>query len=350
MLRTGPIDIRSIVLSTLCVLAVAYTLYLARAILLPLVLAALLATMLRPFVSVLHERVRIPPAVGAGMVLAFLTALLVGGALWLTTPAVQWLEAMPDAMREAEAKLRPLKKPVEEVSEATKRVEEMTRMGAGGFSVKVESSSFSDLVFDRTRGFIVALTLVLALLYFLLASGDLFLRKLVQVIPKLTDKVRAVKIVHQIQHDIARYFLTITIINAMLGVATGVAMYLLGVPNAAVWGVMAAFLNFIPYLGAIVGVAVVSLVALVTFEEAGHIALVPLTYYGLTVFEANFVTPFVVGKRLTINSVVLVVGVIFWGWIWGIAGAILAVPILVAIKVVCDRVDRLAPIGTFMGR
>jgi predicted PurR-regulated permease PerM len=156
--------------------------------------------------------------------------------------------------------------------------------------------------------------------------------------------------VREMEDDVSYYLLTISFINAGLGVAVGTAMFLLGMPNAILWGVMAAVLNFIPYLGALVGIGTVGLVALLTFDEPAWILLPPLVYFTLTTFEAYFVTPSLLARRLTLNPVAVFLALIIFTWMWGAAGALLAVPMLATFKICCDHVEALEPVGVMLGR
>jgi predicted PurR-regulated permease PerM len=193
----------------------------------------------------------------------------------------------------------------------------------------------------------VAVTVIL--LFFLLASGDLFLRKLIRVLPRLEDKRRAVEIARQVERDISAYLSTVTMINLGLGAAVAAGFAILRVPNPLLWGAMVTLFNFVPYLGPAVSYAIFVMVGLVTFETVPHILAPVLTFLVLNVIEAYLVTPLVLGRRLTLNPVVLFVGLTFWGWMWGIAGAILAVPIMAVLKIFCDHIEPLAPIGEFLG-
>jgi predicted PurR-regulated permease PerM len=191
--------------------------------------------------------------------------------------------------------------------------------------------------------------MVVVLLYFLLASGDLFLRKLVRVLPHPEDKKRAVEIARRLRQDISIYLRTITLINIGLGVAEGTAMHLLGMPNPMLWGVMATVFNFVPYLGAMAGIVVIAAVATLSFETPAQYILPPIVYFLLTALEGYFITPVIVGRRLTLNPVVILMGLFLWGWIWGIPGAVLAVPMLASFKIVCDHIPPLTPVGEFLG-
>jgi len=193
------------------------------------------------------------------------------------------------------------------------------------------------------------LTVLIVLLYFLLASGDLFLRKLVHVLQKLEDKKRAVKILREIEDSISKYLITVAIINACLGTVAGLVFWALGMPNPALWGALAFLLHFIPYLGALAEIVIVGMVALATFPNLGHAMLVPLAYLCLAIAEGNFITPYIMGRRMTLNPVVIFIGVTFWGFLWGILGIFLAVPAVVMFKIFCDHIEPLAPIGEFLG-
>jgi predicted PurR-regulated permease PerM len=169
-------------------------------------------------------------------------------------------------------------------------------------------------------------------------------------LPRFEDKKTAVEISRQIEHDISRYLFSICMINAFFGMAIGIAMFLLGMPNPLLWGVMAGLLHFIPFLGALVGIIIVTLVAAITLDGAGAILLVPATYFGLNIIEEYVAIPFVLGRRLMLNPVVLFVWLIFWGWLWSIPGALMAVPLLAIMKIVCDHVEPLGALGEFIAR
>ena len=180
--------------------------------------------------------------------------------------------------------------------------------------------------FSMTGEFFIGVATTLILLYFLLSSGDLFLHKLVKVLHRRSDKRRAVEIVRQIEEQLFRYLFTVTCINVGLGTSSAWRCIWLGMPNPIFWGTMAALLTFIPYLGHIFGIIVVMLVAAMTFDELGQMFLVGGVYWGLALLEGWFATPMILGQRLEINPVVLLIGLMLWGWIWGIGGALLAVP------------------------
>lgn len=348
----GPLDVRSLSLSVLTIIALGATLYVARAILMPIVLALLLSFLLAPAVQGLTQ-LRLPEPLGAAVVLLAILGVAGLGTYGLWEPATQWIQQLPKSVRQIEAKMRPVKQSVEELSETTKKVEEMTQVGSGTapttVEVNVQRPSLTGTVINQTLSLLATVGAVTILLYFLLASGDLFLLKLVRVLPRLEDKKIAVAIVREVRHDISRYLLTITLINAGLGLAVGIAMSWLGMPNPVLWGVMTGCFNFIPYLGAVSSAIILTLVALLTFDGLDRALLVPSMFMGLTTLEGFFVTPMIVGQRLTLNPVAIFIWLTFWGWLWGVPGMLLAVPLLATLKIVCDHIRPLNPVGEFLG-
>ena len=210
------------------------------------------------------------------------------------------------------------------------------------------SGVISKFFLSQTPDFLAqALTMVI-LLYFLLAYDGLFLGKLIKAMPRLQDKKRALTIAREIESSISKYLVTVTCINAGLGTAVGVAVGLLGMPNPLLWGVMAMVFNFVPYLGATVGIISMTLAAVLSFDSLTWALIFPTTYLAIAIIEGNFITPMILGHSLTVNPIVILIALMFWGWMWGIPGAMLAVPILATFKIFCDHVQPLAPIGEFL--
>ncbi|HEV2852708.1 MAG TPA: AI-2E family transporter [Thermoanaerobaculia bacterium] len=346
----GPFGIRSMALTGLFILAAFYTLYLARAFFLPIILSFLLSFLLSPLVRWL-KKLHIPEGLSAALLVFGLLGLLGLGIYELSGPAYEWATQAPKSLRNVEDKLRALKKPVQTVSKATEQVEKITKVAGGQEPAKVTVSteSLGERVFSQATDFISNGIVMFILLYFLLAAGDMFLRKLIKVMPSLSDKKRAVEIARQIETEISAYLATITLINAILGVAVWGIMSLIGLPNALLWGVLAFVTNYIPYLGAIVMIAVLAMVGFLSFDDLGHALMAPGAFVGLNLLESYFLTPMILGRRLTLNPVVIFLGLTFWGWLWGITGAVLAVPIMVVLKIFCDHSEPLAPIGEFLG-
>jgi predicted PurR-regulated permease PerM len=242
-------------------------------------------------------------------------------------------------------------RPVQGVQETTKEIEKMTTLGKDeeATAVEIKKPGLGEVVLSGAKNFLLAGGVTLVLLYFLLASGDMFLLKLVKILPTLENKKRAVEIYRQIEADVSTYLAVVTLINIAFGCVIGFSMYLLGMPNPVLWGVMAAVLAYIPYLGSLIGIGTVTVVAILTFDEIFRIIMVPAIYFVLDTIEANLVSPMILGRRLALNPVVIFIWLIFCGWIWGITGALLAVPLLAIIKIISDQVEQLAPIGEFLG-
>jgi predicted PurR-regulated permease PerM len=347
--------LRSGMLSGLFTLAIFYTLYFAKAVLIPIALAMLLNLLLAPVVRGLKRYLRLPPAAGAALVLLLGVAAVAGTIYGLSGPATRWLDDLPLAMITLQTKLDDLRAPVAEVQEAAKKVENLAQGQPDPgeqkpVKVAVAGPGITQMLLGGAVNLVTGSVVMVALLFFLLASGDTLLRQAVSIAPRLSDKRRVVEIARDTEDDISYYLLTISLINAGLGVAIGTAMFLLGMPNAMLWGVMAGVFNFVPFLGAVVGIATVGLVALLTFDHFWATLLPPLSYLFLTSFEAQFVTPALLARRLTLNPVAVFLALIVWTWLWGIAGALLAVPLLATFKICCDHVEPLHPIGTMLGR
>jgi predicted PurR-regulated permease PerM len=347
--------VHSRTLTGLLVLALLYTFYFAKAVMIPIALALLLNLLLAPVVRGMKRYLRLPEALGAALVL-LLGVALVGTTIYgLSGPAARWLDELPYAMFQVRDKVEALRQPVQDVQEAAQRVENLAQGEPKEgeeqpVQVAVQGPGLTGMFLGGAVSVVTGLVVMIALLYFLLASGDTLLRQAVSIAPRLSDKRRVVEIARETEDDISYYLLTISLINAGLGVAVGSAMYLLGMPNPILWGVLAGVFNFIPFLGAVVGIGVVALVALLTFDAVGQILLPPVTYLVLTSLEAQFVTPALLARRLTLNPVAVFLALIVWTWLWGVAGALLAVPLLATVKICCDHVEPLNPIGTMLGR
>jgi predicted PurR-regulated permease PerM len=354
-LFSGPVDVRSITLTGIFILLVFYTLYFARDFLLPVVLAFLLTFLLAPVVRGLN-RIRVPETIGAALVILAVLSGVVYGVYSLSGPAGDWIEQAPQGLRRVERRIRDLQRPVSEVRKAAEQVQEQVEemAGQGGqrrpTEVQLEGETLTGVVLTQTQAFLAGSIVTIILLYFLLASGDLFLRKLVRILPRLSDKKAAIEIARDMEDHISTYLVTMTLINIGLGIAVGTAMRLADMPNPVLWGVTAAVTNFVPYLGPMVTLGMIALVSLITFEDLGRALVAPALYVGLNALEGYLVTPMLLGRRLLLNPVVIFMGIIFWGWLWGIPGALLAVPILVTFKIFCDHIGPLAPIGEFLGR
>ncbi len=345
------LNVRSLALSGIFLLLVLYTLKIASAFFVPVVLAILLKFL---FASVIRglARLYIPPPLGAAIVVIAMLGVLGLGIYQIASPAGEWIAKLPQTVRQVERKLKGVRQSVEEMTKATQEVDRLTTLGPADKSPKIEvrRPTLGESLLAPTQEFIVSLGIVIILLYFLLASEDMFLRKIVTVLPNWHEKKIAVDISHQIEQDVSIYLITITAINVLFGLAVGVSMYFLGLPAPHLWGVMAGLLHYIPFLGAVMGISMVTLVAAVSLDSFSEIALVPVVYLSLNLLEEYVLLPHVMGRRLMLNPVIVLLWMIFWAWLWGVPGALMAVPLLAIVKIICDRIEPLAPFGEFISR
>jgi predicted PurR-regulated permease PerM len=341
-------DVRHVSLVLLTLLAVLYTLHFAAPFLLPIVLAILLNLLLSPIVRLLRNHLRIPDALGAGIVIVVLLGVLGIGAFRLAPAASAWAARAPESLATLQRRIQPLRRPMEKVTEAAEKVEQATDIDTKTPEVEIKGPSLTKQVFGGTTALLSTGMVVIFLSYFLLASGELFLQKLVAVLPQLKDKKTAVRIVRETEAQVSVYLVVTTLINIGVGVATGAALALLGMPNAVLWGVIATVLNFVPYIGGLVNTVILALAAFLTFEDTSQALMVPVVFTVINILEGNLITPWILGRRMRLNTVAVFVGLVFWWYLWGIPGAILAVPIMVTIKIASDHIDALAPIGEFL--
>jgi len=342
---------RSLGVTILAVLALLYTLYFARDFLLPIVIAVLLNLLFSPVVRAL-TRGGVGAPLGAALVVVALLGVVGVAVYELSTPVQRWAVEAPRTLSTAEARMKTLLKPLERVRRTAEQVETATSGAAPPKTteVVVRGPGLVARVFGTTQRFAAGALQVIILLYFLLAAGDLFLQKLVKVLPQLGDKRTAVQIARATESSISTYLITALAINVGEGIVVGIAMYLLGMPNPALWGALVALLEFIPYLGAAVVVLVLTVAALTTFDAVGHALLVPAAFLAINLLQSQVITPLLFSRRLTLNPVALFVGLAFWWWIWGVPGAFVAVPLMATFKIFCDHIDALAPIGEFLGQ
>lgn len=326
-------------LAGLFVLAVLYTLWLAQSLILPLVLAVFLAIVLSAPMRLLR-RLRLPEAVSAALVVIGFLATLGAGIYFLSGPALTWIDRAPQVVRALEYKLAPITRQIGGATQVTREIEEMTTAEDGKPTVHVAEGSLAATVLERVGAFAAGTVVAIILLFFLLALGR---RTGVRVARAMLPENRRVYegILTSVQTEIAVYLQTISGINIVLGLLTAGAMWLTGMPTPALWGVVAGLLNFMPYLGPVVTVAILTTVSVLTFDSFWPMAVPPLAFLVLTTLEGQIITPMIVGQRLTLNPLVVFLSVVVWGWLWGVAGALLAVPLVAVLKIVLDHTGRL---------
>ena len=347
--------IRSGILTGLFILAVFYTIFFTSALLIPIVLALIFHLLLSPIVRWLNRRLHLPNGLAAGLVLLLLLGSIAGAFYSLSDPATRWLRDLPTAAADLRSKIEAVREPVEDIQEAATKVQDLAEQatgdgGDGPTMVTVQGPDLTQMFLGGTLSFAAGLVIAVVLLFFMLASNDTLLRQAISVIPRFREKKQLVEMIREMEDDISFYLLTISVINAGLGLAVGGLMYLLDMPNPILWGTMAAVFNYVPLLGAMAGVGVVTLVALLTFDAFWAILLPPLAYFILTSLEAQLATPAIVARRMSLNPVAVFLSLILWTWLWGIAGALLAVPILATFKICCDHIEPLKPTGAMLGQ
>jgi predicted PurR-regulated permease PerM len=329
--------------------ALVYALYFARDFFMPVILAFMLALMLTPIVRLLRRQ-GVPEFVSATM-LVFLTVAAVGAiGYFMSGPMIALANDWPAIGRKLSERLTELRHPFERLLEILNQVDRAadTTQEPGLQKVVVAQPGIVSQAAGNllSGGTTIAITFVLSL--FLLASGTLFYEKIIQSFTRMSEKKRALRVVYDVEREISRYLLTVTLINAGLGLAVGFGLWAIGMPTPLVWGVAAMLLNFLPYIGAATTILLVAAISIITFDSLSYALLAPGFVVLCNVIEGQVITPLVVGRRLEINAVAIFIAVAFWSWLWGFVGALIAVPILVVIKVFCDHFDSLRHVGNFL--
>ncbi len=325
-------------LLVLVFLAIATLLVLARTLIIPLVLAAFVGMGLNPVVRLLN-RIYIPRALGALLVLAAFIALISEAAVLITGPAAEWVQQAPQVLHQLEPKIRHMMRPLNAATHAASQ--SLIGFGVGAPAPPAASTTpnfgVSDLLLMTPRILAEALT-VLLLVFFFLTYGDHLRRRLVAASPRFAYRRIALNLVRGIQHEISRYLLTVTLINSCLGALTAAILWYWQMPDPVLWGAVVALLNFMPYIGAITSTALLCVVGLLQFNLLSH-ALAPAACFAvLAALEGNVVTPMIMGRRLRLSPVAILLWLLIWGWMWGIPGALLAVPMLTCVKLIAERV------------
>ena len=344
-----PSNPQTFFLGGLFALGVFAVLYLASAIILPIVFAFVLNLLLQPAVRLLG-RLHLPRAVGALLAVLLVIGALVGLVAALSVPAATWAERLPEGIPRLEAHLEVMKGPIQALQKVIQQAEQAADAPTGrGSIVSVRRDlGITGALFAGTRSVLDGLFTTVLVLYFLLVAGDIFLRRIVEILPTFSNKRQAVDISQQIQEDISAYLLTITAMNAAVGVATAAAMYFCGLGDPLLWGTTAFLLNYIPILGPLFGVGIFVLVGMLSFDGLGWALLPPALYFGIHLVEGESLTPMLLARRFTLNPVLIILSLVFWFWMWGMLGAILAVPMLAILKIVSDRLRPLKALGHFL--
>ncbi|MEI9418196.1 AI-2E family transporter [Mesorhizobium sp. Cs1321R2N1] len=326
-----------------------YALYFARAFFMPVILAFLLTLTLTPIVRLLRKR-GIPEVISATLLVLVSIIVFASAGYVLSGPVIDLINNTSSIGQQLTERLAQLRRPVERIMDIAHQIEGLTETSQepGVQKVAVAQSGFFSSAASNILSAGTSLTIIFVLSLFLLASGTMFYEKIIQSFASLTEKKRALRVVYDVEREISHYLLTVTIINTGLGTVIGLGLWALGMPNPLVWGAAAALLNFLPYVGAMITLVLVTVIALISFDTIAYALLAPAFLVLCDVIEGQFVTPMVVGRRLEINAVAIFIAIAFWSWLWGFVGALMAVPLLVVVKVFCDHFESLSHVGNFL--
>ena len=331
------LDASLLVQGGLLALAILYTLYFARFLLVPLTAALLLHQLLYSPVQWLHRR-GLPLALGAGLVLGGVLFLIGLAGNFLAEPAEAWLHEAPASLHELSVRLRATAGTgaIEEIRELGQEVQEIISMNEADSAIQAVRIEGPGLLGNLAVGLEVAtagLVIMFFTCFFLLSAGNRLARALVTLGSTPAARRRISRALRDVRNEVSTYLNTVTAINIGLGIAVALMLWWLGVPDPVLWGVMVALFNFAPYVGAIASAFVLTAVGVTTFETLGEALLVPALFLGLTTLEGSLITPIILGRRVSLNSLLVFLSVVFWGWIWGPAGALMAVPVTSSLSV-----------------
>jgi predicted PurR-regulated permease PerM len=337
----------------LAILAAGTFLYVAHAVIVPVVMAVLFALILTTPVEALY-RYRIPRSVTAVALLLAALALLSGAIDLLSAPAQKWWNSAPQTLKIIEGKLQPVSKLVSEIEMLSDRAGSIgpssaaTSTPRGGAATSSSESHVAVELFATTRTALVSTLTTTVLALFLLAGGPPMLARLTAAAAKDLEVSNILAVINAVRGEVSRYYASIALINLGLGTATFLVTMLLGMPNPLLWGAMAAVLNFIPYVGSATTLVLLLIVAFVSFDGVGHVLAVGASYLALTTIEGQLVQPLVVGRRLKLNPMIVFLALWFGGWFWGIPGIVIAMPSLVTLKVIAQHSRNGEPLIQFL--
>jgi predicted PurR-regulated permease PerM len=337
----GTLDASLLVQAGLLLLAVLTLAYLAADIVLPIVLAFVLNLLFQPGMRALGK-FHLPRAISALILIISVFSAIVGIGAAIAGPAAKWAQKLPGGVARLEERLKFLTEPIYALQTFLHQFQgPLPSQGTGAVS------SIEATLFRGTQHFASGFFETLLILFFLL-TGDTFLRKFVEVVPSFSEKRRVVALSQQIEENISAYLLTITVMNALVGIATAAAAWACGLGDPILWGGIAFLLNYVPIIGPSIGVLLFLLAGLLTIEVLWQAFLPAAAYLLIHLIEGETVTPMLLARRFTLNPVIVIISLIFWFWMWGVPGAVLAVPMLAIAKIICDDVKPLNAIGHFL--
>jgi len=343
-----PSDPKVIFLGGLFVLAMLAAAYVAREIVLPFVFAIVLKLLLQPALRIL-ERLHVPRILGSLLLILALFGTIVGLGAAISGPARTWAAKLPEGIPRLQERLSIMREPIDTLQRFLHQVEDFGgTVPSPNAATSAQGPTLLSKLFTGTRSFASGFFTTVLFLFFLLVSGDIFLHRLVEILPRFRGKRQVVEISQQIESDISAYLVTITIMNAAVGIATALAMWLTGVGDPILWGTVAFLLNYVPILGTALGVLTFILAGLLTHDVLWQSLLPAGLYFGFHLIEGETVTPMLLARRFTLNPVLVIISLAFWFWMWGIPGVILSMPMLAITKIICDRLKPLAAFGHFL--
>lgn len=343
-----PSDPVTVMLAALLLLAVMTVAYVAAPIVLPVVLALVLSLLFQPGMRMLED-LRLPRGLAAlVLILIFFGAIVAIGAA-VSGPATEWATKLPDGIPRLQERLAFLSEPIATLQTFLQRIDGLMAGGSAPHGGNGASgSALAAILFAGTTHFAGVFFETILILFFLLVSGNTFLKRTVEILPSFKGKRQAVELSQQVEANISIYLVTITVMNAAVGIATALAMWLVGLGDPILWGVVAFFLNFVPIMGPLFGVGIFLLAGLLVLDPLWMAMMPAALYLAIHVIEGEIITPLLLARRFTLNPVLVIISLIFWFWMWGVPGAILAVPMLAITKIVCDGIRPLAAIGHFL--
>jgi predicted PurR-regulated permease PerM len=372
---TPVVDVRNLAFTVVAVLTVVLVLQYAQSVLIPIVIGILISYGLAPFVAGLH-RLRVPRAIGAAIAVTTLLGTLGLGTYTLSDQAMSIISDIPQAAQRIRERVRAHRQnpqgAIEKVQQAAQEIDKAAQEASaptpaetrtarrvqeatGVQKVEIVQPPFraTDYLWSGSQtlvGFATQLILVLFLVYFFLVTGDLYKRKVVKIAgPTLTKKKVTVQILDEINEQIESFMRVQVFTSFVVAVATGIALWWFGVDHPIVWGLLAGIFNSIPYLGPLVVTGGLGVVTFMQFDDLLKTTYVCAVAFGITSLEGFLLTPMLMSRAAQMNPVAIFVGLLFWSWIWGVWGTVLAVPMLMMLKAVCDHVEDLQPIGELLG-
>lgn len=340
----------AVCVGVLTLIAVSATFYVARAYLLPIATAFVFAVILSPICSRL-DRLFLPRALSALVAIAIAAGMTYFVFSMIAEPAAAWLEEAPQSIRKAEQELETLREPLNKVKDLSKEVEELTtpEPDGGQRAVVVEGPELTQSLMGTVQTFAIQLMFVCVLVYFFLLTRDEFRDKIVAFQPSLSRRVRAARMFREIERRVSGYIVTFSAINIVMGIAVGLSCWALGLPNPIMLGGLAGLLNFIPYIGPAITVGLLGLAGLAALDSVVGIAMPILAYLVINFLEANVFTPLIMGRRMTLNPLVIILTASFWTWIWGPVGGLISLPMLIMLKVVLEHTPQARPLAALIG-